>query len=52
MRIMEAANQVRGKAGVHQQVKVKKALAHGSSGFAMQYNTVVIFGDKVQGLLA
>lgn len=48
MRIIEAANQVRGKAGAHQQPKVKKALAHGASGFAMQYNTVVIFGDQAQ----
>jgi acetyl-CoA C-acetyltransferase len=44
MRIAEAANQARGKAGPHQQADVKKTVAHGASGFAMQYNTVVVFG--------
>lgn len=45
MRIAEAANQTRGQAGPHQQANVKKAVAHGASGFAMQYNTVVVFGQ-------
>ena len=44
MRIAEAGNQVRGQAGRHQVADVTKALAHGASGFAMQYNTVVVFG--------
>lgn len=44
MRIAEAANQARGCAGAHQQPQVRKVLAHGASGFAMQYNTVVVFG--------
>jgi len=44
LRMAEAASQVRGLAGVHQQKNVKAALGHGSSGLAMQYNTVVIFG--------
>ena len=44
MRIAEAANQARGQAGSHQQANVKKSVAHGASGFAMQYNTVVVFG--------
>jgi len=44
MRIAEAANQARGRAGAHQQPGVRTAVAHGASGFAMQYNTVVIFG--------
>jgi acetyl-CoA C-acetyltransferase len=46
MRIVECANQVRGCAGRHQQAEVGNALAHGASGFAMQYNTVVILGDR------
>lgn len=45
LRIAEAANQTRGCAGPHQQANVKKAVAHGASGFAMQYNTVVVFGQ-------
>ena len=48
LRLAEAASQVRGLAGVHQKDNVKTALGHGSSGFAMQYNTVVIFGNKPQ----
>ncbi len=44
LRIAEAANQVRGKAGVHQKSGVRSAVAHGASGHAMQYNTVVVFG--------
>ncbi|MDM0069946.1 thiolase family protein [Variovorax sp. J31P207] len=44
MRIAEAANQARGQAGLHQQTNVAKTVAHGASGFAMQYNTVVVFG--------
>ena len=46
MRIAEAAEQARGCAGQHQQDKAHKALAHGASGFAMQYNTVVVFGRE------
>lgn len=46
MRIAEAADQTRGCAGAHQYPKVHKALAHGASGFAMQYNTVVVFGHE------
>jgi acetyl-CoA C-acetyltransferase len=44
MRIAEAANQVRGTAGHHQMHDVDLALAHAASGFAMQYNTVVVLG--------
>ena len=44
MRVVEAANQVRGRAGAHQRHDVRRTLAHGASGFAMQYNTVVVFG--------
>jgi acetyl-CoA C-acetyltransferase len=46
MRIAEAAAQVRGSAGVHQLATARKAVAHGASGFAMQYNTVVVFGQE------
>ncbi len=46
MRIAEAANQTRGCAGAHQRAVVRKAVAHGASGFAMQYNTVVVFGRE------
>ena len=46
MRINEAANQARGCAGAHQHSKVRKSVAHGASGFAMQYNTVVVFGHE------
>jgi acetyl-CoA C-acetyltransferase len=43
--IAEAANQVRGKAVPHQIAGAKTALAHAASGFAMQYQTVVVFGQ-------
>jgi acetyl-CoA C-acetyltransferase len=46
LRIQEAANQVRGRAGVHQKRAVRNAVAHGASGPAMQYNTVVVFGHE------
>jgi acetyl-CoA C-acetyltransferase len=42
MRIAEAANQVRGRAGTHQVPNAKRALAHAASGPAMHYNTVVV----------
>ena len=50
IRIAEAANQTRGAAGKHQQAHVRKAVAHGASGFAMQYNTVVVFGHEPKEL--
>jgi acetyl-CoA acetyltransferase len=46
MRIAETANQTRGCAGLHQQADVQRAVAHGASGFAMQYNSVVVFGRE------
>jgi len=46
LRINEAANQVRARAGAHQQPQVRNAVAHGASGPAMQYNTVVVFGHQ------
>jgi acetyl-CoA C-acetyltransferase len=44
IRIAEVANQVRGRAGPHQHPDAKRGVAHAASGFAMQYNTVVVFG--------
>lgn len=46
MRIAEAANQVRGKAGPHQAEACEVALAHAASGFAMAYQTVVILAAR------
>ena len=46
IRIAEAANQVRGRAGAHQAPGAKTALAHAASGFAMQYQTVVVLGGE------
>lgn len=50
VRIAEAANQVRGKAGNHQAKNVHRVLAHAASGFAMQYNTVVVMGRDQKGV--
>lgn len=49
IRIAEAANQVRGKAGSHQKPGVERGVAHAASGFAMQYNTVAVFGRDSEG---
>lgn len=46
IRITEAANQVRGSAGIHQVAGAKTALGHAASGFAMQYQTVVVLGQS------
>ncbi|HLJ43844.1 MAG TPA: thiolase family protein [Candidatus Binataceae bacterium] len=46
VRIAEAANQVRGRAGPHQVSKTKTALAHAASGFAMQYQTALVLGRE------
>jgi acetyl-CoA acetyltransferase len=47
IRIAEAADQVRGQA--RNQVKgARRALAHAASGFAMQYQTVIVFDQKRQ----
>ena len=42
VRIAEAANQLRGRAGVHQVREARRAVAHAASGPAMHYNTVVV----------
>ncbi len=49
VRIAEAANQVRGRAGPHQLPGARRAVAHAASGFAMQYNTVVVMGSDRRG---
>jgi acetyl-CoA C-acetyltransferase len=49
MRIAEAANQIRGTANLHQVANARTALAHAASGFAMQYQTVVVLGSDRPG---
>ena len=46
IRIGEISNQIRNRAGAHQRQGVQKALAHAGSGFAMQYQTAIILGNK------
>ncbi|MGN6305239.1 MAG: thiolase family protein [Mesorhizobium sp.] len=52
IRIAEAARQVRGKAGRHQVRNAGAALAHAASGFAMMYQTVLVFGQNKDGALS
>ena len=52
IRIAEAANQVRGRAGNHQLKNVRRVVAHAASGFAMQYQTVVVMGSEQKGVPA
>jgi acetyl-CoA C-acetyltransferase len=49
IRIAEAANQVRGRAGLHQAAKARRAVAHAASGPAMHYNTVVVMDRDSKG---
>jgi len=49
MRVAEAANQVRGRAGAHQLPNARRALAHAASGPAMHYNTVVVLEREMEG---
>jgi acetyl-CoA C-acetyltransferase len=42
IRIAEIANQLRGRAGPHQRANARRGIAHAASGFAMQYNTVIV----------
>lgn len=46
MRIAAAADQVRGTARNYQAANARTALAHAASGFAMQYQTVVVLGAE------
>jgi acetyl-CoA C-acetyltransferase len=48
IRIAEVAQQVRGRAGAHQVAGVKRGLAHAGSGFAMQYQSAIVFGSEVR----
>jgi acetyl-CoA C-acetyltransferase len=52
IRIAEAANQVRQRAGGHQKAGARTALAHAASGFAMQYQTVVVLRRDAAGEVA
>ncbi len=52
IRIAEAANQVRQRAGRHQKPGARTALAHAASGFAMQYQTVVVLRRETTGGVA
>ncbi len=49
VRIAEATNQVRGRAGPHQLSHARRAVAHAASGPAMHYNTVVVLERDTQG---
>ncbi|MBV9117784.1 MAG: hypothetical protein JOY63_10535, partial [Acetobacteraceae bacterium] len=49
IRVAETANQVLGRSGRHQRAKARTGLAHAASGFAMQYNTVVVLSGGEQG---
>ncbi|MBV8613738.1 MAG: thiolase family protein [Acetobacteraceae bacterium] len=49
IRIAETANQVLGRSGRHQRAEARTGLAHAASGFAMQYNTVVVLRGGEQG---
>lgn len=52
MRIAEASNQLRGRAGTHQLPNARRAVAHAASGPAMHYNTVVVMDGKSRADLA
>lgn len=49
MRIASASDQIRGAAHNHQVANARTALAHAASGFAMQYQTVVVLGADRPG---
>jgi acetyl-CoA C-acetyltransferase len=49
IRIAEAAQQLRGRAGSHQLATARRALAHAASGPAMHYNTVVVMDRERRG---
>jgi len=42
IRIAEVVQQLRGRAGAHQLAGAHSGVAHAASGFAMQYNTVIV----------
>jgi acetyl-CoA C-acetyltransferase len=45
IRIAEIANQVRGRAGLHQLSGARLGLAQAGSGFAMQYQSAIVLGN-------
>jgi acetyl-CoA C-acetyltransferase len=49
IRIAEIANQLRGRAGPHQRAGASRGVAHAASGFAMQYNTVIVLDRNNTG---
>ena len=49
IRIAEIANQLRGRAGAHQRAGARRGVAHAASGFAMQYNTVIVLDRSNTG---
>jgi acetyl-CoA acetyltransferase len=48
IRIAEVANQIRGRAGTHQAAGVRNGLAQSGSGFAMQYQSAVVFSQEAR----
>jgi acetyl-CoA C-acetyltransferase len=48
IRIAEVANQIRGRAGLHQLADVRRGLAQAGSGFAMQYQAAVVLGREAR----
>ena len=53
IRFAEIANQVRGRAGIHQRANARNGLAQAGSGFAMQYQAALVLGrEPLQGARA
>ena len=48
IRIAEIANQIRGHAGTHQVPNTRCGLAHAGSGFAMQYQSAIVFAKEAR----
>lgn len=48
IRIAEVANQIRGRAGLHQLANVRRGLAHAGSGFAMQYQSAIVLSKEAR----
>jgi acetyl-CoA C-acetyltransferase len=49
--IAGVVDQIRGRAGAHQKRDARRGLAHAASGFAMQYQTVIVIGSAESGAL-
>jgi len=52
IRIAEVVKQLRGQAGLHQRANARRGVAHAASGFAMQYNTVIVLDRDKTGSAA